>query len=169
MAAHGGRKLFGWFGGPGLRRTGASFQDIGFRPPVAMAATAGAGELACGLLVALGFLGPVGPASMMSIMIVAMITVHWSNGVFASDNGVELPLMYAIAAFTFAFTGFGEFSLDNALGITNTMSALTTVVIVGVGAIAGVVNAMIARLGSAAESVDMNDGASVRSHAKEAR
>jgi hypothetical protein len=31
VAAHGARKLFGWFGGGGISRTGAFFQSIGFR------------------------------------------------------------------------------------------------------------------------------------------
>jgi uncharacterized membrane protein YphA (DoxX/SURF4 family) len=31
LAAHGAQKLFGWFGGGGIRGTGAFFQSIGFR------------------------------------------------------------------------------------------------------------------------------------------
>jgi uncharacterized membrane protein YphA (DoxX/SURF4 family) len=32
MAAHGAQKLFGWFGGYGLKGTGGFFESIGFRP-----------------------------------------------------------------------------------------------------------------------------------------
>src|SRR5947199_5776821 len=91
MAAHGSQKLFGWFGGYGLTGTGGFFEGLGFRPGRLFAAAAGASELMGGLLVALGLLGPVGPALVLSVMIVAAVTVHW-HGVFAASNGVEIPL-----------------------------------------------------------------------------
>src|SRR2546430_10991437 len=89
MAAHGAQKLFGWFGGYGLDKTGEAFAHLGFRPGRTFAAVASLTEITSGLLVAFGLLGPVGPALMTSVMIVAMITVHWEHGLFASSNGVE--------------------------------------------------------------------------------
>src|SRR5882757_1636770 len=115
MAAHGAQKMFGWFGGYGLSTTGQFFEQIGFRPGSAFAGAASISEIASGLLVALGFLGPVGPALMISVMIVAMITVHWANGLFASANGIEVPLLYMTAALGLALTGFGAYSLDGAI------------------------------------------------------
>src|SRR4051794_34752011 len=82
MAAHGAQKLFGWFGGYGLDKTAAGFAQLGFRPGRAFAAAASFAEIASGLLVATGFLGPIGPALMISVMIVALITVHWPHGLF---------------------------------------------------------------------------------------
>ena len=41
LAAHGGQKLFGWFGGPGRDGTAGFFGKLGFRWPVAMALMAG--------------------------------------------------------------------------------------------------------------------------------
>src|SRR5215203_7448847 len=79
MAAHGSQKLFGWFGGHGLAGTGGFFEMLGFKPGRAFAFAAGATEVLSGLLVAAGFLGPVGPALMLSVMIVAAVTVHWKN------------------------------------------------------------------------------------------
>src|SRR6476660_6826472 len=73
MAAHGTQKLFGWFGGYGLRNTGEFMVQLGFPSGRAFATAAGLGEIASGLLVAFGFLGPVGPALMISVMLVAMI------------------------------------------------------------------------------------------------
>jgi uncharacterized membrane protein YphA (DoxX/SURF4 family) len=32
---------------------------------------------------------------MISVMIVAAITVHWKNGIFAAANGIELTLLFA--------------------------------------------------------------------------
>ena len=42
---------------------------------------------------------------MLSVMIVAAITVHWKHGFFAAANGIELPLLYAAVAVVLALTG----------------------------------------------------------------
>lgn len=118
MAAHGAQKVFGWFGGYGLAGTGGFFESLGFRPGKLFAAAAGSTEVIAGLLVALGLLGPLGPALIISVMIVAMATVHWANGVFAQNNGIEVPLLYATAAAALALTGNGAYSLDAALSLT---------------------------------------------------
>src|SRR5437764_2248301 len=80
MAAHGGQKLFGWLGGYGLEATGGFFDTLGFRPGRLFATLASVGEYVSGFLVALGLLGPIGPALMLSVMIVAAISVHWGKG-----------------------------------------------------------------------------------------
>ena len=117
MAAHGTQKLFGWFGGHGLAGTGGFFESLGFRPGRTFAFAAGAAELVSGILIALGFLGPIGSALMLSVMIVAAVTVHWKNGFFASSGGIELTVLFAVAAVALAFTGFGELSLDAITGL----------------------------------------------------
>src|SRR5690349_14369488 len=76
MAAHGSQKLFGWFGGYGLDKTGGYFEALGFRPGRAFAAAAAVTEALSGLLVTFGLFGPVGPALMLSVMVVAAATVH---------------------------------------------------------------------------------------------
>jgi len=119
MAAHGAQKLFGWFGGYGIAGTGGFFESIGFRPGKLFAFAAGSGEFAGGLLVALGFLGPIGPALMLSVMIVAAVSMHLKGGLFAQNNGIELPLLYSAAAVALALTGFGAYSFDAALGIAS--------------------------------------------------
>src|SRR5262249_16827048 len=117
MAAHGAQKVFGWFGGSGPERAGEMMAQNGFRPRLAFRIAARTTELVGGLLVALGLFGPVGPALMLSVMIVAIVTVHWSHGVFAMNNGIELPLLYAIASIVFAGVGYGADSLDALLNI----------------------------------------------------
>src|SRR5216684_2182209 len=117
MAGHGAQKLFGWFGGYGLTGTGGFMETLGFRPGRLFAAAAAGGELASGVLVALGLLGPIGPALMLSVMIVAAITVHWGH-LFAQNNGIEMPLLYAAGAVALALTGSGALSLDALLGLT---------------------------------------------------
>src|SRR5215467_6379786 len=117
MAGHGAQKLFGWFGGYGIAGTGGFFESLGFRPGRAFAAMAGLSEFAGGLLLALGFLGPIGPALVISVMIVAAITVHVGNGVFVATNGIEVPVLYAVGSAALALTGYGAYSLDAAFGL----------------------------------------------------
>ncbi|HEU4641556.1 MAG TPA: DoxX family protein [Gemmatimonadaceae bacterium] len=145
MAAHGAQKAFGWFGGPGLEKFGELMMQLGFRPGRVFAAAAALGEIASGLLVALGFLGPVGPALMLSVMVVAIVTVHWGNGLFAMSNGIELPLLYAIAAVVLAAVGYGAWSLDGALGLANRLPATVTWIILGAGIAGGFANAALRR------------------------
>ncbi len=117
LASHGAQKLFGWFGGYGLKGTGGFFEGLGFRPGALFALAAGCAELVGGLLTALGFLGPVGPALIVLVMVEAMFTVHWPR-FYAQSNGIELPLMNVAAAFAIGFAGPGGISLDGALGIS---------------------------------------------------
>ena len=132
MAAHGAQKLFGWFGGYGLTGTGGFFESLGFRPGRLFAFAAGGSEFTGGLLLALGLLGPVGPALILSVMIVAATAVHWKNGLFAQNNGIEVPLLYAAAAVALALTGFGAFSLDAALGIVASPLFISAALIIGI-------------------------------------
>ena len=132
MAAHGTQKLFGWFGGYGLAGTAGFFEQLGFRPGKLFAGAAAGSELVAGLLVAFGLLGPLGPALIVSVMIVAAATVHWQHGVFAQNNGIEVPLLYGVAALTLALTGYGAISLDAALGLTWSEPVIWTVLAIGV-------------------------------------
>jgi putative oxidoreductase len=142
MSAHGAQKLFGWFGGYGIAGTGQFFESIDFRPGRVLAVAAGLGEVASGVLVALGFLGPVGPALMLSVMIVAS-SLHWKNGLFAMNNGVELPLLYSAAAVALAFIGYGAYSLDAFFGLGSFWTPDLIWVVVALGVFAGVANLVV--------------------------
>jgi putative oxidoreductase len=89
MAAHGTQKLFGWLGGYGLNGTGQFFEGLGFRPGRTFALAAGLSEFAGGLLVAFGFLHPFAAAIVVSVMFVAVTTVHWKHGLFAARTGLK--------------------------------------------------------------------------------
>src|SRR5262249_35643422 len=117
LSAHGAQKLFGWFGGYGVAGTGAFFEQYGLRPGARVTAAAGVTELAGGPPVALGVLGAIGAAIILSVMIVAIVAVHLHNGLLANSNGVELPLLYGIGAVLVAATGYGPYSLDSLLGL----------------------------------------------------
>lgn len=145
VAAHGAQKLFGWFGGHGLQATGQFFGQLGFHPGRLFAAAASLGELTSGLLIALGLFGPVGPALLLAVMVVAAITVHWRNGLFATTNGIELPLLYSIAAIRFALTGPGRYSLDKALGLQWTWTPTVIWIALIAGFFGGVFNLVLRR------------------------
>lgn len=145
MAAHGTQKLFGWFSGYGLNATGEFFAQLGFRPGRMFATAAALGEVGSGLLVALGLLGPIGPAIMILVMTVAILTVHASHGFFAAKNGIELPLLFATGALMLALTGPGAYSLDALLGLTGLWNPHLAWVAVAAGVILGIVNSAVRR------------------------
>jgi putative oxidoreductase len=151
MAAHGAQKLFGWFGGYGLAGTGGFMESLGFRPGRFFAATAGATEFTGGLLVALGLLGPVGPALMVSVMIVAIGSVHWTNGLWASANGIEMPLLYAIGGAALALTGAGQYSLDAVLGQGTLWTPALSAGVLGLGILGGFGNLVLRKPAPAAK------------------
>jgi len=133
FAAHGSQKLFGWFGGYGISGTGAFFESIGFRPGKRFALAAGSGEFLGGLLLALGFLGPIGPALMVSVMLVAILTVHRGHGFFAEKNGAEMAILYISGAFLVAVVGPGQYSVDEILGLDSTFPHIFTWIALGCG------------------------------------
>ena len=116
LAAHGTQKLFGWFGGPGLSATGQFFTVLGFPPGRRHALMAALGETVSGVLLAAGLATPLAAAVLVSVMLVAIVTVHISKGFFAQNGGYEYPLLLAAAGLAVAFTGPGSLSLDALLG-----------------------------------------------------
>ena len=145
MAAHGSQKLFGWFGGHGIAGTAGFFETMGFRPGRPFAIVASATEIVSGILVALGLLGPIGPALMLSVMIVAAVSVHWKNGLFAANGGIEVVLFYGAASVALALTGFGSYSLDSLLGLQSLYTPLFALIALAIGVLGGVGNLLARR------------------------
>ncbi len=145
LAVHGSQKLFGWFGGGGPQGTGAGFASMGFRPGILFAVMAGMGEFVGGLLVAAGLLGAVGPALMITVMLVAILVVHLPNGFLAAKNGWELPSLYIAGALTFAFAGFGAYSLDAAFGLTLFSTEQSAWLLIGIAILLAILNVLARR------------------------
>ena len=145
MVAHGTQKLFGWFRGYGLAGTAGFFESLGYRPGRTFVTVASLAEVTGGLLLALGFLGPVGPALMISVMIVAAVTVHRGNGLLATSNGIELPLLYAGGALAIALTGPGVYSLDSLLGLSHLWTPEVVWGVIAAGVVGGIVNVGLRR------------------------
>jgi putative oxidoreductase len=121
MFGHGAQKLFGWFGGGGIRGTAGFFGSVGFRAPVVMAVLAALGETG-GLLFAAGFLTPLASLGLAVVMLTAIGVVHWSKGFWNSAGGYEFNLSLLTVAVAVAATGPGRFSVDRAIGWDDNIS-----------------------------------------------
>jgi putative oxidoreductase len=116
LAAHGGQKLFGWFGGPGLDATGRVLEALGFVPGRRQALLAGLVEVGGGLLLVFGLLTPLAATMVFAVMIVAALSVHVKQGFFITNGGYEYTLMLGVAGLSLAFTGAGAISIDARVG-----------------------------------------------------
>lgn len=111
MMGHGAQKLFGWFGGYGLKGTGGWMESIGLKPGVTMALLAGLGEWVGGALFAAGVFTGVGAALITVTMLVAILKVHVQNGFWVTQNGYEFNLTLIAVAVGVALTGPGAYVL----------------------------------------------------------
>ena len=116
LIGHGSQKLFGWFGGYGLKGTGGYMESFGLRPGPLFAFAAGAAELAGGLGFATGFATPLAAALVGSTMLVAARTDHAGKGLWVYNGGFEYVLTNAAVVVGVAFAGAGTWSLDHAIG-----------------------------------------------------
>lgn len=114
---HGSQKLFGFFGGHGPCGTAGFLAGLGFRPALPMAIFVGLSEAGGGLLFALGLAQPLAALLIIGAMVTAIISVHWTHGIW-NPAGIEYPLVCVAIAFELASTGAGRWSLDNVLSIS---------------------------------------------------
>ena len=132
--AHGYRKFFG---GGRLKGTAAWFESIGVRPGPLNALMAASTEVGVGALLVLGLLTTLAAAGLMSLMVVAITTVHRKNGffIFNKGEGIEYTLGVAVATLVPGTFGAGRYSLDHAWNIVSWSPAvrLAVTIIVGLG------------------------------------
>jgi putative oxidoreductase len=115
LAAHGAQKLFGWFGGSGMTGWTQAVTKLRIRPAQPWAWVAALSEFGGGLLLALGFLSPLGSLAIAGAMLVAIATVHFPRGFFVTKGGYEFNLTLIAAVAALALIGPGAYSLDTAL------------------------------------------------------
>jgi putative oxidoreductase len=118
LAMHGAQKMFGIQDGPGLGGTAQMMNNLGFKPGEKFAPVVAATEMSAGTMIALGALGPIGPAMLLSTMLVAIETVHRPKGYWNQGGGYEMNAMYIMLALVLANEGFGAISLDEMFGFT---------------------------------------------------
>lgn len=134
LTGHGTQKLFGWFEGPGLRRSAGFFAKLGYPAAPLMAWLAALGETLGGLGLALGALTPLSAAAGLGVMLNA-VAAHHGKGPWATRGGWEYPLVLATISGALAFTGPGRFSLDALVGLA-VAGLLPGLLAVGLGAAA---------------------------------
>jgi putative oxidoreductase len=144
LAAHGAQKLFGSFGGPGLKGLAGYFGTMRFRAAFLMAVLAGSAEFFGGTFLAAGLLTPLAALAIAVVMINAIAAVHVKNGFFNGGGGYEFNLLIWASAVALAFAGGGRFSLDRLLGWDDDLSGLWW----GLGVAAGSVAISLLTLGS---------------------
>ncbi len=116
--AHGSQKVFGWFGGSGMRATVDAFRQYMGIPA---AATVLAALLECfgGLALIPGLLARPAALGLIGVMLVAIAKVHWRNGFFINfqnvpnrGHGYEFNFVLAAAALAILIGGAGAWSID---------------------------------------------------------
>ncbi|MEK7259111.1 MAG: DoxX family protein [Pseudomonadota bacterium] len=116
FVAHGAQKLFGAFGGYGLEGTGQFMESIGLAPGVLMAGAAGSAEFFGGLLLIAGLLVRPSALVLAVTMIVAILSVHVSNGLFMANDGYEFGLALLAGTVSLLISGAGRVSVDKIIG-----------------------------------------------------
>jgi len=89
------------------------FGSMGIPFPTLNAYMAAGVESAGVLLLILGLFTRIISIPLIIIMVVAIFTVHLSNGFSAGVNGYEIPLYYMIFLMFFVSFGAGKLSLDH--------------------------------------------------------
>lgn len=144
MIAHGAQKQFGAFGGPGPEKAAQMMHSLGLRPGERHATLASSSEMASGALIALGLGGPVGPAMLTSVMLVAIETVHRKKGYWNMDGGYEMNVMILMLALVLANNGYGSLSLDRVIGVSKKMHSAYAWLAMG-GAVAAAIGILSQR------------------------
>ncbi len=88
------------------------FKSLNIPFPILNAYLATGTELAGVVLLTLGLFTRLISIPLIITMIVAIVTVHFTNGFDVYNNGFEIPLYYIIMLFTLTIFGSGKISLD---------------------------------------------------------
>lgn len=117
LLGHGAQKLFGAFGGPGIRGFAGWLGSMGLPAPVVLAWLVALCEFLGGLLFVIGLLTPAAALAISAAMLGAIVLVHWSKGIWASKGGLEFPLVMLAIAFVVGLAGPGRYAIDTMYGI----------------------------------------------------
>jgi putative oxidoreductase len=131
LAGHGAQKLFGAFQGPGLERWHGAVASMGFAQPRLMATLAAFVEFFGGLMLAVGFLTPVLAAALAIDLIVAIVKVHWSKGMWVTKGGYEYALVLFVVLVMLGLARPGPYSADAVLGFGGGALLFLVVLVVG--------------------------------------
>ncbi len=108
---YGTQKLFGWFGGYGIKGTGGWFESIGIKPGHVAATFSGIAELLSGILFVLGLWLPLAAVLVVVVMLGAIAKVHGPKGFANGGGGFEYNLFLIVVAIGLALIGPGAWAL----------------------------------------------------------
>jgi putative oxidoreductase len=117
---HGLQKVFGWFGGYGIRGTMSFLTSIGM--PSVLGALVIASDFFGSLLLIAGLATRFSALAAGLVMLGAMLLVHWPNGFFMNwggaprGEGYEFHLLALAMAVSLVLSGGGRGSVDAWLG-----------------------------------------------------
>lgn len=121
FAAHGAQKMFGAFDGPGLSAIVEHLGPIGYLVAI--------GEFFGGLGLIFGFLTRFSAASLIVIMIGAIVQVHGRNGFFMSNGGFEFNLALIGLLAPIVISGPGQFAIGRFLPLPKSKKTRRTILI----------------------------------------
>jgi putative oxidoreductase len=117
--AHGYNKMFRGGKIPG---TAGWFDSMGMKPNGKVHAyVASINEMGCGLLILAGLLTPFAAAGVIGTMVVAGWTVH-RHAFFIVKEGWEIVMVMGVLFWAIGALGPGQWSLDHALGLSDTIN-----------------------------------------------
>jgi putative oxidoreductase len=118
MMAHGGQKLFGWFGGPGFGQSVANFAS-GMGIPPLLGGLSILVEFLAGAAVFVGLLTRLAALGLAVHQLVAALLVHLPNGFFINwgltpgqGHGIEMNLALIAMAVALVCAGSGRYGGD---------------------------------------------------------
>jgi putative oxidoreductase len=116
--AHGAQKVFGWFGGSGLKATIQTFQQY-LKIPAAATTLGALIECFGGLALIIGVLVRPAALALIVVMLVAVVKVHWQHGFFINfsgtpgkGHGFEFNFVLLAILLAILVSGAGVLSID---------------------------------------------------------
>jgi putative oxidoreductase len=149
LFGHGAQKTLGWFGGYGFKGTSGWLGSLGFKPAWMWTLMAGLGELVGGLLFILGLLTPLAAVAIFASMFMAMLKIHWPNGLWVDKGGYEYPLVLIIISIVAAVFGPGAYAIDASIGLAFPLAV--TIVLFVLAAIVDIIGVVVSNQQSAAQ------------------
>lgn len=104
---HGGQKLFGIFGGYGVKGTAEWMATVGIPAPTLSTVLAGSTQFFGGIFIALGLFSRFWSIGLAFAMLVAIVKVH-PHAFSAQANGMEFAMSVGVMAIAVAITGPGR-------------------------------------------------------------
>ncbi|MFV2174587.1 DoxX family protein [Actinomadura sp. LOL_016] len=106
-----------WRGGGGIEGTAGWFSGLGLRHGKLQAWLSVITEIGAGALLVVGLLTPLACAAIVSVMLVAGLLAHRTNGFFVFKEGYEYVLVLAVVCVALGALGPGSVSVDSAADI----------------------------------------------------